>query len=352
MSYQEDIQELNSKVDGKSVDFLEFILRVAFKNNFSDIHIDPNERGAVVRFRFEGDLISGCEVSITKYQEIILLIKVGAELKIDDHYAPKDGSFDFFIEEYLATARVSILHTEYGENAVMRIMARVQPSTLEGLGFDSSSIETIKSFIQKPGSLVVVSGPTGSGKSTTLYALLDFIKNTKKNIITIEDPVEFKISGIRQVDLSRSHGVGFKDMLRSVLRQDPDIIMVGEIRDKVTAELVLESSLTGHVVFSSLHLGNIKLFERRLISMGVPAYLIEAVPTLVIGQELVRTLCVCKKRLHDGTYISAGCQACNHSGFKGRTIIYELSNQNISKKECALDKAIDGSLSLEDAFQF
>jgi len=338
MSFKSNLESLIDKADITSVSILELIIKTGSDYNCSDIHIDPSVSGASVRVRIDGVLVEGCQLMRETYQEIISFIKVSAHLKIDDHYTPKDGSFEL---AHLMI-RVSLMHTHQGENVVMRIIKKEQKVTLVDLGFDENSIKTIQDFISRPSGIVIISGPTGSGKSTTLYTLLSLFKNSGKNIVTLEDPIEMKLPEVRQIDFNASRSKSFSDMLRHILRQDPDIIMVGEIRDRETAELVFEISLTGHMVFSTIHVNDLRLFEKRLVSMGVASYLIQAVPTLLIGQELVKKLCGC----------SEGCGLCNQKKYRGRTVIYELSDSTQTKRDCAFQKAQQGVISYEDATRF
>lgn len=303
-----DIQSILELVDS-------LILYSSHKNS-SDIHLDPTPEGVTVRFRVDGVLTYIDTISIKFHEELIARIKILAGLRTDIHLVPQDGRFHFSQSICDCDIRVSIVPTHYGENAVLRILKNNNDiPTLGKLGFSDHDVERIVSSLSHHQGMILVTGPTGSGKTSTLYTLISSLANEKNSIITLEDPIEYAISGVRQIAIYPRHGITFANGLRSIVRQDPDIIMVGEIRDSETAQIATNISLTGHLLLSTLHTNSALGAIPRLIDMGIDPYLVASTLSLVIAQRLVRRICsVCK---------GAGCGICASIGFKGRTVVAE-----------------------------
>ena len=314
----------------------------------SDLHIDPLEKEVKVRLRIDGVLQDAHSLPKDIHSQIITRIKVLAGLRLDEHQAPQDGRFRIILNNIFIDIRVSISPTYHGENAVMRILAeRAENLTLESLGLRMEDRERVEKASRNPYGMILATGPTGSGKTTTLYTILKKLHTKEVSIITIEDPVEYSIEGINQMQVNPRAGLTFANGLRSMLRQDPDIIMVGEVRDSETAGLAVNTALTGHLVLSTLHTNDAATTLARLIDLGLEPYLITATVNLVIGQRLVRKICdECKTKrklskaeeanlremkllpkelLADGTvWHGKGCENCVGSGYRGRIGIYEI----------------------------
>lgn len=330
------------------------ILRNAIDGGASDIHIEPSREKLRVRFRVMGELYSSIFLPLNIHQAVVARIKIMANLKIDENRVPQDGRFSLKMEHKNIDFRVSTLPTAFGEKVVMRILdPDVGLKTFEDLGLEGRNLELMRKAIDQPFGLILVTGPTGSGKSTTLYAVLQAINNDKINIISLEDPVEYFVDGVNQSQVRPEIGFDFADGLRSILRQDPDVIMVGEVRDEETALLTIQSALTGHLVFSTLHTNDALGVIPRLIDLKVQSYLIPSTLNLSLSQRLVRKLCSnCKKKVEavglmkekiisehetlsesdrikfpllDPIYIwePVGCSRCNRQGFSGRIGIFE-----------------------------
>jgi type II secretory ATPase GspE/PulE/Tfp pilus assembly ATPase PilB-like protein len=331
-----------------AVEFFEAVIKRARILGASDIHIDPFPKATMVRFRVDGLLRTITTIPPPLHPEVIARIKILAGLRIDVHQTPQDGRFRLATglvagPNDICDIRVSILPTQHGENAVIRLLARRTGvgmgercvGSLADLGFHPNDIQNIETTLKKRHGLILITGPTGSGKTTTLYALLTILHSGVTSIVTLEDPIEYSIDGIRQVQVDHKYGMDFATGLRAILRQDPDIIMIGEIRDKETANIAVHSALTGHLVISTLHTNSALAALPRLIDMGVPAYLISATLSLVVGQRLVRLVCrECLKRrqnVDEKMSRSARCPHCNNSGYKGRCGIYEtfLVNEQV-----------------------
>lgn len=268
------------------------MLRYAVEGNASDIHIEPGVKNVRVRFRLDGVLNTSIQLPLQVLPAVVARIKILSLMKLDEKRKPQDGRFTATIDDRKVDFRVSTFPASHGEKVVMRILDRSkQDVSLEALGFDKNGIGMVKKAIEKPYGMVLISGPTGSGKSTTLYAMLNEVDRDTKNVISLEDPVEYDIKGMNQSQVRPEIGYTFASGLRSILRQDPDIIMVGEIRDKETAQLAIQAALTGHLVFSTIHTNTAVGVVPRLIDMGVDPYLIAPTLVLVMAQRLVRTLC-------------------------------------------------------------
>jgi type IV pilus assembly protein PilB len=280
------------KEDAPVTKIVATILRYAVEGGASDIHIEPSPEKTQVRFRMDGELHTSLELPTKVHAAVVARIKILSQMRLDERRKPQDGRFSATVEGRRIDFRVSTFPTQYGEKIVMRILDRSKSmATLETLGFSEADLESVKEMIDRPYGIILISGPTGSGKSTTLFAMLSALNREAANVVSVEDPVEYEIPGVAQSQVHPEIGYTFASGLRSILRQDPDIIMVGEIRDKETAQLAIQAALTGHLVFSTIHTNTAAGVIPRLVDMGVDPYLIA--PTLIaaIGQRLVRKLC-------------------------------------------------------------
>ena len=325
-----------------TADFLDKILQTAKQIGSSDIHFEPYEHNCRIRFRLDGKLTEQFTISIKEYPVIINKIKIKAGLDISEKRLPQDGRISINRESEAFDIRVSSLPTLHGEKMVLRILSKDSSNViLEDLGFTTEELQLYKETIRKPNGIVLISGPTGSGKTTTLYATLKLLNDSKTNILTIEDPIEYTLEGINQVQLKENIGLDFASALRTFLRQDPDVIMVGEIRDVKTANMAIRAALTGHLVLSTIHTNSAWATVSRLIDMGVPPFLIANTLNVSVAQRLVRKLCShCKKESEISEAIfpkdfkipkdlkthfeAVGCNDCHHTGYHGRKAIYEI----------------------------
>lgn len=322
------------------VKLVDLIIRQAIEEGASDIHIEPQYDKFNLRYRVDGILAEMPCPAPSLYLPIISRIKILSKMDIAEKRLPQDGSFTVKVSQRLIDLRVSSLPTIYGEKIVMRILDKTRvPLDLAKLGFMPSELEMVRRGLNSSYGLVFLTGPTGSGKSTTLYAGLNEIKAPTENILTVEDPVEYRMDGINQVQVKADIGLTFAAALRCFLRQDPDIILVGEVRDLETAEICIRSALTGHLVLSTLHTNDAASTITRLIDIGIPSYLVIAALRLIVSQRLVRKLCQhCKEpyesksdelpkgfRLNSPIiYKPKGCDKCNFSGYKGRVVVTEI----------------------------
>lgn len=280
------------KVDAPVTKIVATILKTAVDGRASDIHVEPTSENVRVRFRVDGELHTSIVLPANVLRALIARVKILASLRLDEQRKPQDGRFSATISERRVDFRVSTFPTRFGEKAVLRILDHTKGvSSLEEIGFTSEQLALVREAIQKPYGLILITGPTGSGKSTTLRAMLSEVDRDTMNVLSLEDPVEYNIEGVAQSQIRPEIGYTFASGLRSVLRQDPDVIMVGEIRDKETAQLAVQAALTGHLVFSTLHTNNAPGAVPRLIDMGVDPFLIAPTLELVIAQRLVRRLC-------------------------------------------------------------
>lgn len=300
------------------VALIDALIRHAHAVRASDIHIDPIPTAVRVRLRIDGVLHDRFSFPKEIHAEVIARIKVLAGLRSDEHFATQDGRFRFEGEgKEVVDVRVSIAPLYHGENAVLRLLAnRIGDATLQTLGLSSANIAQIHTALRKPHGMILATGPTGSGKTTMLYALLTLLNDPSVSIITIEDPIEYAIEGIKQIPVRERSGLTFAKGLRSILRQDPDIIMVGEIRDSETAGIAVSAALTGHLLFSTLHTKDAAATLPRLLDMGIEPYLVASTISVVIGQRLVRKICTSCSR--------QGCTMCGGSGYRGRVAIHEV----------------------------
>ena len=268
---------------------VEEILSDAYRSGASDVHIDPTKDSLRIRFRIDGLLEDHPSLPKDLSPPIISRLKVLAGLRMDEHQSAQDGRLYFQMKGERVDIRVSIIPTYYGENAVLRLLhGREATRSLSALGFNDKNIEIINAALQKTSGLILVAGPTGSGKTTTLYSLIEILRREQISIITIEDPIEYAIEGIEQIQVNERSSLNFSNGLRAILRQDPDIIMVGEIRDRETAAIAINSALTGHLILSTIHTNDAMAAIPRLIDMGIEPYLIASTLSLVVGQRLVR----------------------------------------------------------------
>lgn len=323
-------------------DFLMDMIQEAKNIGSSDIHFEIFEEKSRVRFRIDGKLMERFLIPVEEYPTIVNRIKIMAQLDISEKRLPQDGRININtgIEDY--DIRVSVLPTLFGEKIVLRILSKdATIIKIDNLGFTELELKRYKESIKNPNGIILISGPTGSGKTTTLYATLKLLNTDDTNILTIEDPIEYTLEGINQVQLKESIGLDFARSLKTFLRQDPDIIMVGEIRDVATANMAVRASLTGHLVLSTIHTNSAWSTVSRLIDMGVPAFLIAATLKVSVAQRLVRKLCVhCKQveKINQNQlpenfslpekitehYKAIGCEKCFHTGYDGRKAIYEI----------------------------
>jgi len=317
------------------------VILQAINEKASDIHIEPDEKVLRVRYRIDGILRENYVFEKDLESSIVARVKITAGMDIAEKRKPQDGRIRFRLENKQIDVRVSSLPTIYGENLVLRLLDKTSvKKDLKSLGMDPSILTNFEKIIQTPYGVVLVTGPTGSGKSTTLYGALNTVNDMDKNIVTVEDPVEYDLELIRQTQVNPKVGLTFAVGLRSILRQDPDIIMVGEIRDPETAEIAVQAALTGHLVFSTLHTNDACGAVTRLMDMGVQPFLIASSLVGVLGQRLVRRICTHCKELYvpppaliqelgleesvDHFYVGRGCKECHSLGYAGRTAIHEL----------------------------
>jgi type IV pilus assembly protein PilB len=346
--------------DAPAARMFDIIMIQAIRDRASDIHLEPDETALRVRFRIDGFLYESLALPKQIHPSLTSRIKILAEMDIAETRAPQDGNFNVKMEKRGFEIRVSTFPTIYGENVVLRILDQTSPLfKLEDLGFSKDMLDLCKQLMRRPNGIILVTGPTGSGKTTTLYAFLNLINSTEKNIITIEDPVEYRLALIRQTQVNPKAGITFATGLRSILRQDPDVIMIGEIRDRETSEIAHQSALTGHLVLSTLHTNDAPEAITRLMDIGVEPYLISSSLIGVLAQRLVRTICPdCKtsyqvdpnvlSELGDEVlqskepltlYRGKGCKNCKQSGYRGRTGIFELLSVNEKIKQLISEKA-------------
>jgi len=325
-----------------SNDFLEKLLFTAKDIGSSDIHFEPYEHKCRVRFRLDGKLKEYFIVALSDYPTMINKLKIRAGLDISEKRLPQDGRISVKTASDEFDIRVSSLPTLHGEKMVLRILSKdANHIQLRGLGFTEKEFLNYRETIKKPNGIILISGPTGSGKTTTLYATLKQLNSEETNILTIEDPIEYTLEGVNQVQLKENIGLDFSSTLRTFLRQDPDIIMVGEIRDAKTANMAIRAALTGHLVLSTIHTNSAWATVSRLIDMGIPSFLIASTLNVSVAQRLVRKLCDhCKKETPiskdvlpltfeipkhlEYHFKAVGCNACHHTGYNGRKAIYEI----------------------------
>jgi type IV pilus assembly protein PilB len=348
-----------------TTDFLEKIVINAKEIGSSDIHFEPYEKNARVRFRLDGKLKEQFNIAIDEYPILINKIKIRAQLDISEKRLPQDGRITIQTNTEDFDIRVSILPTLHGEKVVLRILSKdTSHIDINALGFTENELTLYQENIRKPNGIILISGPTGSGKTTTLYATLKKLNLPNTNILTVEDPIEYTLEGINQVQLRENIGLDFAATLRTFLRQDPDIIMVGEIRDVNTANMAIRAALTGHLVLSTIHTNSAWATVSRLIDMGIPPFLIASTLNISVAQRLIRKLCdYCKvEDIIDNTLFpigfkvpttltkhhkAVGCDRCYHTGYSGRKAIYELLpidtilSEKIKNNQLSIDSYLD-----------
>lgn len=331
------------------------ILEYAYFSKASDLHIEPNKDAIIIRFRIDGVLHEVASIPKKYLEAILTRIKILSKLRTDEHFSAQDGGFQYLVGDETIDLRVSIVPVSSGGKVVMRLLASGnRQKKLSNLGFSESDLEKINKSLKSPHGMILITGPTGSGKTTTIYEILKTLNTEEVNISTIEDPVEYDIERINQIQVNEKTNLSFASGLRAIVRQDPDIIMVGEIRDKETAEIAVNSAMTGHLVLSTLHANDAATTFPRLIDMNVEEFLISSTVNIIIAQRLVRRLCekcrvsytidekeynliksdesvlraiekIVNKRIEDVTFFrSAGCKTCTGTGYVGRVGVFEV----------------------------
>lgn len=376
----EDIADLElAATDSPVVKLVNYLLYHSVREGASDIHIEPNERMLRVRYRVDGQLYEKVRIPVHMHPAVLSRIKIMADLDIAERRLPQDGSIHVLLQGRPVDLRVSTVNSKHGEKAVIRIIDNQNLLiSLEKLGFAYEMLRKFRQETAKPGGMVLVSGPTGSGKTTTLYSVLQELNSDDKNICTIEDPIEYSLPSINQFQVYTKIELNFATILRSLLRQDPDIIMIGEVRDQVTATTAVQAALTGHLVLSTLHTNDAPSAVTRLLNLGMEPYLIAAAVNCVLAQRLVRKICPSCKEPYElpdhlkslieraglevtTAYRGKGCTRCRKSGFSGRIGVFELLVPDSEMRDMITrmvplselrDKAIQrGMLSLrEDGF--
>jgi type IV pilus assembly protein PilB len=361
------VEEIKKRTESEPVvKMAGLIFNEALKLKASDIHIEPGEHNAIIRYRIDGLLTQHMETSKWMYVPLTSRIKIMADLDIAEKRVPQDGRIRYENNGEHYDFRVSTLPTHYGEKTVIRILKHdTTMLSLSKIGLGEKELHAINECIEKPQGMVFVTGPTGSGKSSTLFAALNAIRKKAINITTIEDPIEYKIEGLNQVQINEKAGVTFASTLRSILRQDPDVILVGEIRDRETAEIAMQASQTGHLVFSTLHTNDAISAITRLKDLGIPGFLISSSLLAILAQRLVRLLCPeCKIKaaispeikerwrivLSDmplpDSFQPVGCAACHGLGYKGRVGIFEIVLVNDAIRDLITENATENKIRL------
>lgn len=348
------------------IKLVENIIEQAGSCRASDIHIDPQNQNLRVRFRVDGVMQEFHAIPKNFHQEIISRVKILAGMRTDEHQAAQDGRFRMLLlDGHSVDVRVSITPTYHGENAVLRLLSdKAEDFSLQALGFSPGNCEKIQAAIKKPYGMILATGPTGTGKTTTLYTLLKELNTPEVSIVTIEDPIEYAMDGIEQIQVNPRTSLTFANGLRSILRQDPNIIMVGEIRDNETAGLAVNTALTGHLVLSTLHTSDAATTLPRLLDMKIESYLIASTVNAAIGQRLLRKVCpACKEqfkitaaqakslikifpliKIEDNFYKGVGCETCGQSGYSGRIGAHEVLTPGPEIREAVLRKKPAGDI--------
>ncbi len=341
---EETADLLDDTSDAPIIKLVNLVLAQAIKDRSSDIHIEPYANSLKIRYRIDGMLYNLLNLPRRIQSSLVSRIKIMAKLNIAEKRLPQDGRIEVKIGDKSVDIRVSVIPTAFGERVVLRLLDKSQALlTLSDLGLDEAKVTQFNRLIKSPYGIVLVTGPTGSGKTTSLYAALSKINSPSINIITIEDPIEYQIEGIGQIQVNPKIDLTFATGLRSIVRQDPDVILVGEVRDRETAEIAIQSSLTGHLVFSTLHTNDAASAITRLIDMGIEPFLVASSVIAIVAQRLVRVLCPrCKEAYEPDTeslidagiprnavngrpiYRRKGCNACMNTGYRGRTGIFEI----------------------------
>ncbi len=317
---------LETADDAPIIRMLNALLTQAARDGASDIHIEPYERHSSVRFRVDGTLREVVQPNRALHAALISRLKIMADLDIAEKRLPQDGRISLRLGTRAIDVRVSTLPSAHGERAVLRLLDKSESKlTLESVGMQGETLARFEQLVVQPHGIILVTGPTGSGKTTTLYAALQRMDATQGNIMTVEDPIEYELPGVGQTQVNAKIDLTFAKALRAILRQDPDVIMIGEIRDFETAQIAVQASLTGHLVLATLHTNDAPSAVTRLTDMGIEPFLLSSSLLGVLGQRLVRKLCVhCKRQDDQGKWHPVGCPECGMSGYKGRTGVYEL----------------------------
>jgi general secretion pathway protein E len=337
---------LEAANDAPIIRMLNALLTQAAKDGASDIHIEPYERSSSVRFRVDGTLREVVQPNRALHAALISRLKIMAELDIAEKRLPQDGRISLRIGGRAIDVRVSTLPSAHGERAVLRLLDKSESKfSLQSLGMDGEVLERFQKLVAQPHGILLVTGPTGSGKTTTLYAALQTIDTATTNVLTVEDPIEYELPGIGQTQVNAKIDLSFAKALRAILRQDPDAIMIGEIRDFETAQIAIQASLTGHLVLATLHTNDAPSAVTRLTDMGVEPFLLSSSVLGVLAQRLVRKLCPdCKKADEQGRYHPVGCASCGFTGYKGRTGVYELMVADEQVRELIHQRAPESEL--------
>ncbi|MBN2456988.1 MAG: Flp pilus assembly complex ATPase component TadA [Sedimentisphaerales bacterium] len=348
-AFKEDLTEAQiiseeAAIKAPVIQFVDLLLSQAIKSRASDVHIEPQEKSMTIRMRIDGVLCDMVPPARKMQAAVVARIKILSKMDIAERRLPQDGRFKIKASGRDIDVRVSAIPTIYGEKIVMRILdASAVNHNLDMLGFEPELLKDFKTILSQPYGIIIVTGPTGSGKSTTLYSALNYLRDPRKNITTVEDPVEYRLAGINQIQVKPEIELDFAKSLRAILRQDPDIVLIGEIRDKETVEIAIKASLTGHLVLSTFHTNDAPSAISRLVYMGIEPYLLASTLNLVIAQRLVRKICDrCKKpvelseqvlqrlkispeKARETTfYQGQGCKACGGSGYSGRLPVFEF----------------------------
>ncbi len=376
-----EVVEASKKVSAEApvAKIVNTILEFAVKSRASDVHIEPQEDNVRIRYRIDGILQEKYLLPRNVHDAVVSRIKILASLKIDEKRVPQDGRFFFSADGNDVDLRISTLPTTYGEKVVMRLLKKSQKvPSLPDLGLRGLALRNLQDAIERPHGIIIVCGPTGSGKTTTLYSVLDKVATSRVNVVTIEDPVEYQMKGVNQVQVNTQAGLTFASALRSFLRQDPNVIMVGEIRDTETAELAINASLTGHLVFSTLHTNDAAGVPPRMLDMGVEPFLLVSSLTCVVGQRVLRKVCpncvsdmeipaetdeelkltlgpiykmLSDKFSKDGKPMRipkpVGCEKCNSTGYLGRIAIYEVMPMSEKLAKLVVEKVAASDIQKE-----
>lgn len=352
-----DNEHNNSFENSPIVNITDYIYNQAIRRKASDIHIEPFEYEVMIRFRIDGILQEFITLDKSIFAQLCSRIKIQSGMDIAEKRLPQDGKMEFKFQNSVLDLRVSSLPTIYGEKLVIRVLYKQeQLLNLSSLGFNNDACEKLEKSVKSSNGIILVTGPTGSGKTTTLYAMLNLLNKEQNNIVTIEDPVEYTMHGISQVNINTKVGLTFATGLRSILRQDPNVIMLGEIRDEETAQIATRAAITGHLVISTLHTNDAVTSVLRLMDMGVPNYLVADALNICTAQRLVRKICsYCKTEYmpsseeiynlalenHETLYKGKGCMFCNNSGYSHRIVTYEIITFDENIRKMILNKKID-----------
>ena len=341
-NFQEIVDEVEDEdiVNAPMVRLVNTVISQAVRSRASDIHIEPFEKNVRIRYRVDGELKEVMSPAKSTHSALVTRIKIMGKMDISEKRIPQDGRVETIIENHAIDMRISVLPTVYGEKIVIRLLDRNAIIVgKEELGFTEHNLNLFDKIIKAPEGIILLTGPTGSGKTTTLYTILKELNQINKNIITVEDPVEYRLHGVNQVQVNTKAGLTFASGLRSILRQDPDVVMVGEIRDAETAQIATRAAITGHLVLSTLHTNDTASSISRLVDMGIETYMVSSSVMGIIAQRLVKKICTKCKESYEATkeelhflgtdepvtlHKGRGCNACSGTGYSGRTAIHEV----------------------------